>query len=169
MIDGSVKDFVTYDYSEAKDLAKSFLILISAILVFSITFSEKVVSFQNADLVRRRWLVVSWLGFVVAIILCGTSILFYFNMLVFATCDGRPWCTMPDKNSGYEINFFIGNWLMFAAGVSFTIGLVSLVISALLSLWATPQVVPSGSDDEALQHLVLDTPDSGHGSVDMTG
>jgi hypothetical protein len=37
-MDQVTKDFLTYDYAEAKDLAKSFLTLIAAILVFSITF-----------------------------------------------------------------------------------------------------------------------------------
>ena len=44
-MDDYIKDFLTYDYAEAKDLAKAFLTLISVILVFSITFSDKVINF----------------------------------------------------------------------------------------------------------------------------
>jgi hypothetical protein len=91
MIDPSVKEFITYDYSEAKDLAKSFLTLISAILVFSITFSEKIISFQNAARRRRIFLVICWICLMVSIIGCGLSIVIYFSSLVLAAfCDSTP-------------------------------------------------------------------------------
>ena len=46
MDNSSIKDLITYDYGEAKDLAKAFLTLVSAILVGTIIFSEKIVNFQ---------------------------------------------------------------------------------------------------------------------------
>ena len=47
-MDPSIKDFLAYDYMEAKDMAKAFLTLVSAILVGTITFSEKIVNFETA-------------------------------------------------------------------------------------------------------------------------
>ena len=40
--------FVKFKYVEIRDLLKHFLTLISASLVFSVTFSEKIIDFQNA-------------------------------------------------------------------------------------------------------------------------
>jgi hypothetical protein len=42
------QDFLKYDYAETKDLSKSFLTLVAAILVFSLTFSEKIVDFSTS-------------------------------------------------------------------------------------------------------------------------
>jgi hypothetical protein len=42
-------NFLKYDYPFTVDMAKSFLTLISAVLVFSITFSDKIVDFPKAD------------------------------------------------------------------------------------------------------------------------
>ena len=48
-----VDNFLKYDYGETKDLCKSFLTLVSALLVFSVTFSEKIVAFPAPNLLRR--------------------------------------------------------------------------------------------------------------------
>jgi hypothetical protein len=44
--DAFFETFLKYDYAETKDLAKDFLTLVSAILVFSLTFAEKIVNFH---------------------------------------------------------------------------------------------------------------------------
>ena len=165
-MDPSIKDFITYNYSEAKDLAKSFLTLISAILVFSITFSEKVVVFQTAGSARRIALIISWICFVLSIIGCGVSIVLYFNTLVWAVkCDASPCFTMLNGVRYEDIYYYLftaGNFIMLAAGASFSIGLSSLVVSALLSLWASPRQPTEPpqhqSDDPALERMVTEPP-----------
>jgi hypothetical protein len=42
------KTFLDFVYPEVKDLCKHFLTLVTGILVFSVTFSEKIVIFQTA-------------------------------------------------------------------------------------------------------------------------
>ena len=56
-MDPNVEIFLKYEYAEATNLAKSFLTLIAAILVFSVTFSERVVGFQTAGRSSRVLLV----------------------------------------------------------------------------------------------------------------
>jgi hypothetical protein len=67
------KDFLTYDYAETKDLGKAFLTLISAVLVFSMTFSDKVIDFPRAGRGARLTLFVGWACFALAIIICGIA------------------------------------------------------------------------------------------------
>jgi hypothetical protein len=63
--------FLKYDYTETKDLSKQFLTLVVAVLVFSLTFSEKIVEFRHASTITRTWLVSAWTAFILSIILCG--------------------------------------------------------------------------------------------------
>jgi len=41
--------FMRYDYAEAKDLCKHFLTTVIAVLVFSLTFADKIVNFAAAQ------------------------------------------------------------------------------------------------------------------------
>jgi hypothetical protein len=55
---------------------------------------------------------------------------------------------------------------MLAAGASFTLGLSSLVVSALLSLWSTPGLPTEAlrqhrSEDSALEHVAVAEPLAG--------
>ena len=73
--------FMKYDFAEFKDLCKQFLTLVSGILVFSVTFAEKIVGLQSHP---GRWLLVlAWIGFIVAIVLCGIALGY------FALAGGR--------------------------------------------------------------------------------
>jgi hypothetical protein len=135
-MDDFTKIFLTYNYGEAKDLAKAFLTLISAILVFSITFSDKVVNFQNASRRTRVLLTLSWVLFVGAIVLCGISLLFYYNSLWLAVhCAWN--CTAPlfgvIRPSPTRV-LVIGNNCILLAGMSFVLGLIALVLSAISSI-----------------------------------
>jgi hypothetical protein len=169
-MDPTVKDFLNFNYAEAKDLAKSFLTLIAAILVFSITFSEKVVVFQTAGVIRRILLIISWSFFVLAIIGCGVAIVAYFNTLLYAVhCQSSPCMTMingVNYENLYVRIFDVGNSIMLVAGASFAVGLFSLVGSALLSLWSNPGQPGHESTDPSLERLVVEPPtdSSAHGS-----
>jgi hypothetical protein len=66
--------FMKYDYTETKDLCKQFLTLVSGILVFSITFSEKIINYQQASTKTKLLLLLSWLLFALAITCCGIAL-----------------------------------------------------------------------------------------------
>lgn len=68
--------FMQYHYAETKDMIKHFLTLIAGILVFSLTFSEKVVNFNQASLFPKRLLFVSWGLLILAIAFCGVGMCF---------------------------------------------------------------------------------------------
>lgn len=67
----NAKIFFDRDYVEAKDLAKTFLTLLSAMLVTSITFSEKIVDVHKASKLPLGAMIVCWLFLLCAIGLTG--------------------------------------------------------------------------------------------------
>ncbi len=66
--------FLEFQYLEIKDLLKHFLSLISASLVFSVTFAEKIVNFENATKLPKCLLISSWGTLIVALGCCGVSL-----------------------------------------------------------------------------------------------
>jgi hypothetical protein len=158
-MDEITKNFLTYDYPEAKDLAKSFLTLIAAILVFSITFSEKIIGFQTAARSKKVFLVMSWVLFFIAIICCGVAIVINYSAILEAVDCGLSPCDSP-HGWNYWDEFNAGNGIMGIAGVSFGLGLISLIVSALLSISMSPLRRPStegSSTDVLIERLVLDS------------
>lgn len=71
--DSPAQLFLKYNYVETKDLAKHFLTFVSSILVFSLTFSEKIAGFPKAPLATRRLLVGAWCFMLISILGCGWS------------------------------------------------------------------------------------------------
>src|ERR1035437_3517679 len=53
-------DFLKYAFAETKDLSKHFLTVVTAVLVFSLTFSEKIANFSGARPVVRWSIVAAW-------------------------------------------------------------------------------------------------------------
>jgi hypothetical protein len=70
------KLFLQYDYPETKDLCKHFLTLVTAVLVFSLAFSEKIVNFPTAPKPAKRLLLSAWCSMIGAIIVCGVGLCF---------------------------------------------------------------------------------------------
>ena len=68
--------FLKYDYPETKDMCKQFLTLITTVLVISLTFSDKIVGFNNATTTSKCLVILSWTSFLLAIIFCGLGLLF---------------------------------------------------------------------------------------------
>jgi hypothetical protein len=66
--------FLKYDYVEAKDLCKQFLTVNIGVVVFSLTFAEKVVGFNAGSRLSKLLLVSSWCCLLASIIICGTSL-----------------------------------------------------------------------------------------------
>ena len=120
--------FAKFDYAETKDLAKSFLTLSSTVLAFSVTFSEKIVDFKTARSEAKFAMMASWVLNVTSIALCGLSICYLANSLSYAVYGG-------DFETPAQISYL----LLLASGSMFVASLVSLVVSAIISLAGGPR------------------------------
>ena len=127
-MDPSIPDpslFLQYDFPQTRDLLKSFLTLVSAVLVLSVTFSEKITKTHDADVNVRRLMFASWVFFFLAIIFGGTGILFI---------AGAAGCAIY----GYIPIVACGGWSLAIAawsvgvmgGVSFSLGLICIMLAA---------------------------------------
>ena len=66
--------FLKYDFAVTQDLCKQFITLVTGVLVFSLTFSDKVVKFSRAKKFLRVLVAVSWASMLFAIIACGLGL-----------------------------------------------------------------------------------------------
>jgi hypothetical protein len=118
------KNFMTYDYAELKDLCKQFLTLVSGILVFSITFAEKIVGYRAV----ARWpLLASWIAFLIAIVLCG------LGLGLMALAGGQAVSGAPGEIYRHMESQAVR--LSFGAGLSFVLGLTSLIVAGVLTMF----------------------------------
>lgn len=124
LIPDDAKNFMAYNYAELKDLCKQFLTLASGILVFSITFADKIGGHKTAP----RWsLMISWCAFILAIALCGLGL----GFMAFA---GKQ--AVAGAATGIYRNLeYRATRMAIAAAFTFLIGLVALVISGVLAMF----------------------------------
>jgi len=118
------KNFMTYDYAELKDLCKQFLTLVSGILVFSVTFADKIVGCRAV----ARWpLLASWIAFIIAIVLCG------LGLGRIALAGGQA---VSGAASGtYRKMEYQAVQLTFGAGLIFIIGLICLILAGVWTMF----------------------------------
>jgi hypothetical protein len=119
------KLFIERDYLESKDLAKAFLTLISAILVGSITFSEKIVDIHNARTLSIGLMISCWFLLLSGLITCGTGLAFMALGAGMATYR-------PDLDYWHREDTAV--LLFLAAGVAFVLALAALVVAGIVSL-----------------------------------
>jgi len=117
--------FLEVDYVETKDLAKAFLTLMTAVLVASITFSEKIVNLNAATWWAKTTMVSSWLFLLMAIAACGTGLTFMIYGAYYAA--HAPWVDYLEF--GYRAGPMI-----FGAGILFGLALASLLVAGMISL-----------------------------------
>jgi hypothetical protein len=112
--------FLKADYAEMKDLAKAFLTLLTAALIASITFSEKIVDLSNAGLWARVLMIISWIAIFIAIMSLGAGLSF---MTVGAGC--------ATYSPTLDYRMFETKAIMpyIFAGVSFGFGLATMLVS----------------------------------------
>jgi len=123
--------FLKYHYAETKDLAKHFLTVVVSILVFSLTFSEKIADFRNAPRWTRGLLVTSWCLLLTSILACG------LGLVVNSLAAGRAvygGAYRELANSGYL--------LIISAGAALIAGLICLTLAAILSARAASVRTP---------------------------
>jgi hypothetical protein len=125
----SAKIFIDIDYAETKDLSKSFLTLLVAVFVASITFSEKIVGVGNLGIWSRGLMITCWVMLLSAIVCCGTALTFMTLALGWAA-------HVPDQN--YYLYEFTAARLYIIAGILFGIGLASMLATGLVSLSPIP-------------------------------
>src|SRR5260370_16228930 len=126
-MDSQAEKFLKFDYQQVKDLSINFLTLISAILVFSIAFAEKILKFPQSSAPAKRWLLISWLFFIVAILLSGTALPCMFYAGLQANYD-RPYQWWG--NFAFAVLQF--------GDVFFVCGLIALILSALFAYIRSP-------------------------------
>ena len=123
-LDEAAKLFLQYDYAEAKALCTQFLTVVLAVLVFSLTFSEKVADFPRATLAVKAFLLAAWCLFMVAILLGGAAIYYLALAGGEAVSGGGGYYQLEST----AMSFAVGG------GTVFVIGLVSLMITAALTV-----------------------------------
>lgn len=117
--------FMKVDYENSKDLAKSFLTLLSALLVGSITFSEKIVAVHSASRTARSLMFGCWASFLGAILSCGVGLALMSMALGWSAYQ-------PYRD--YRSFELLGVRMFMLAGLSFGAGLVCLLMAGVMSL-----------------------------------
>lgn len=116
--------FLKYDYAETKDLLKTFITLISATLVVSVTFSEKVVGYSNAAMQVRYTLFASWALLITALICSGIAMSF-----IAAAAGKIIYGKIPILNWEYW-SLALTSWaFVLLAGGTYVGGLIALAVS----------------------------------------
>lgn len=118
--------FMKYNYAETRDLCKEFLTLVSGILVFSPTFSEKIVDFKNSRRVPKVLLFSSWTLLVASIISCGVA-LTYLALAGGQAVYGKGDYYLDLASTCYAF--------VLAGGMFFIMGLVALVVAGMASIF----------------------------------
>jgi hypothetical protein len=116
--------FVEKEYAELKDLAKSFLTILVAVFVASITFSEKIVNFNTSTWWSKSLLIVCWVLLLLSIVLTGSGLVFLtssFNQAIYVPC--------PDNIDLYMKAFFC----FVFSGLAFGLALASMLCAGIIS------------------------------------
>lgn len=126
--------FIKYGYPEIKSLATQMITLLTSVLVFSITFSEKIVNFSNAETYKRQILLLSWTFLILAIVCDGIGLAFNSFALPFALSDVHTIETSKENSTEfYEPAARSLSFIVFS-GLFFILGLISLIIAGISSM-----------------------------------
>ncbi|MGN6440193.1 MAG: hypothetical protein ACTHMM_26940 [Agriterribacter sp.] len=126
--------FIKHGYPEIKSLGIQFLTLVTAILVFSLTFSEKIVNYSHANAPIRAILIISWTLLILAIIADGIGLAFNAFALPTALTDQYDNETGKSASISFYEPAFTALKAILMSGALFIGGLISLVIAGVASL-----------------------------------
>jgi hypothetical protein len=147
-VDRKAELFLRGDFAETKDLSKAFLTLLTAVLVASITFSEKIVDVHRSGWWPRGLMITSWVFLLLAITACGTA-------LALMTIAAGYASYFPHLD--YRIFEMKGVKLFGIAGISFGCGLAALLVAGVVSLVDKSPAAPfTGSPDKDEKKTGLD-------------
>ena len=115
--------FLKYDYPEARDLAKAFLGLNTAILVFSLTFADRVVGISPGYRPAKVALISAWSVFLVAVAIIGLAI-----------CGLALAGARAVYGGDFEGQASRAYALLMGAGLLFMVGLSAMIAAAVMRL-----------------------------------
>lgn len=122
--------FVANEYTEIKDLGKSFLSLLVAVFVASITFSEKIVVYNTSSWWAKALLIACWILLLLSVVLAGAGMVFLascYNQALHMPC--------PENVELYATSFFS----FVIAGLLFGLGLTSMLCAGIVSFIHPPE------------------------------
>ncbi|WP_089729976.1 hypothetical protein [Candidatus Thiosymbion oneisti] len=118
--------FLEFKYPEIRELLKHFLTLISAALMFSVAFAEKIVNFETASNVQKGLLIGSWGTLIIALGCCGIGLytIYLSAEKAFAQMAGQ---------TGLDFSSIVGTSYIFQdlSGILFGISMCLLVFAAI--------------------------------------
>lgn len=128
-MESAAEMFLKYDYAETKDLLKTFITLISATLVLSVTFSEKVVNFGKAGKPTKLLLFTYWALLIFSLIASG------LGMAFIASAAGKIlYGGIPILDFHYA-HLALTAWAFtLLAGISYVSALIALAFSVARSI-----------------------------------
>lgn len=121
--------FLSFHYPELKDLGKHFLLVMSAVLAFSVTFSEKMIAFPGAGGLQLTLLLSAWGLLIMALVATGVGV--YFNYIAGAQASGG---IIKGKPSDFKPLVRRTYRLYQVAGGTFIMSLALLVLAAALKM-----------------------------------
>ena len=124
-VEHSANLFVTREYAEAKDLGKTFLTLLVAVFVASITFSEKIVDFTRSGRLSRAAMITCWILLLTSIASCGAGLALIANAAYYASYF--PQVAYREREY-IAVKFFI------VAGLTFGSAMISMLVAGVFSL-----------------------------------
>jgi hypothetical protein len=124
-VDEKARLFLERDFPESKDLSKAFLTLLTAVLVASITFSEKIVDINHAGRLAIVVMISSWTLLLAAIAACGSG------LALITTAAGYAAYYPESQYLAFEQQA-VKLWI--AGGILFGVGLASLLVAGVISL-----------------------------------
>ena len=117
--------FLKYDYSETKDLLKTFITLISGTLVLSLTFSEKMGHAGATASEIGHIMFIAWIAFIAALVLAGLGLCF-----IAAAAGKVLYGDIPIFNFHYW-SFALAAWTCgVLSGCAYVGGLFTLAVAA---------------------------------------
>ncbi len=131
-------------YPELKTFATSYLTLVTTILVFSITFAEKIILPQKSNSKYNSMIFFAWFAFLTSIILGG-----YALWRLFAAYNiANDWYSLYDSANPIKENkirqfktiYSIAYRFLNYSGIVFVIGIMFLVASGLVKLFKSEYV-----------------------------
>ena len=123
--------FLEFYYPQVKDLCKHFLTLISATVVFAITFSEKIVDLTKAPILQKGMLVTSLFLMIVALALCGFGL-----YMIFMAAEQASGGIIVKYGSDFKVIARRSYNLLDLSGIAYGLALVVLAITAATRLFS---------------------------------
>lgn len=132
--------FIEFKYPEIRDLLKQFLTLISATLVFSVTFSERIIDYRRSSAIQRNMVFTSWLMLVASLGACGCGL--YLNYLAAEAAFVAMSTGTSERFRQLESSAYL---FQDVGGILFGGGLLVLVLAAVV------RSTPGGTHGESVE------------------